>query len=526
MLNLIDTLGEEYWEDFQLENEDVEFLYNLLLEKEIPLTTQELSSALVEERINRATLAFEQHRKAAGEVYKPNSTFQNGQNLVFPALGWRVGKVTGVRPGNNPELGNFDVIQVAFEVGEKREFASNLAIHILNEPPQEAPGNGFSEIQTVLDEHGESLAEFLEQDLETHPDFVRIAGNWFPRALLVDINIGHLNLVEAVLDMAGGGPLPTSTLIEQIGLSADVNPKLLEFSLDWAMQNDARFDEVGPAGKMLWFLNRLEPQGVLEPPIFLRYPGIDYDRPVLTKEMLDLERELDDELSPVQVRTQPKDEVEIRLIYPHLRSGTLPLSSQVKHLFPTAYEAPRIRFMLVDEATGESFPSWVVRDKRYVFGLKSWYEARGLIPGSLIRVRRGKNPGEVFIKTEHRRATREWMRTVLVGSDGGVVFAMLKQNVTSPFDDRMAIAVPDAETLDQVWTRGSRDHQPLDRILMSMVRELSKLNPQGHVHASELYAAINIVRRVPPGPILALLASHPGLTYLGDLHYRLTDMDF
>jgi len=42
-----------------------------------------------------------------------------------------------------------------------------------------------------------------------------------------------------------------------------------------------------------------------------------------------------------------------------------------------------------------------------------------------------------------------------------------------------------------------------------MVRELSKLNPQGHVHAIELYAAINVIRRCPPGPILAILASRP-----------------
>jgi len=198
----------------------------------------------------------------------------------------------------------------------------------------------------------------------------------------------------------------------------------------------------------------------------------------------------------------------------------------VRHLFPTAYEAPRIRFTLVDGDSGESFPSWVVREKRYIYGLKNWYNARGLTPGSLIRVKRGKKPGEVILKTEHRRANREWMRTVLVGSDGGVVFAMLKQYTTTTFDDRMAIAVPDVEALDQVWARSGRENQPLDRIILAMVRELSKLNPQGHVHAMELYAAINVIRRVPPGPILAILANHPDLTHVGDLHFRLAEIDY
>ena len=54
------------------------------------------------------------------------------------------------------------------------------------------------------------------------------------------------------------------------------------------------------------------------------------------------------------------------------------------------------------------------------------------------------------------------------------------------------------------------------------MRELTKLNPQGHVHAQELYAAVNILRRVPFAPLMALLASRPGeFVHVGDLHYRL-----
>ena len=78
----------------------------------------------------------------------------------------------------------------------------------------------------------------------------------------------------------------------------------------------------------------------------------------------------------------------------------------------------------------------------------------------------------------------------------------------------MAIAVPDIEALDQVWLRVQKERVPFERIVVNTVRELAKLNPQSHVHASELYAAVNIVRRCPPGPILALLASVPGLCML------------
>ena len=80
----------------------------------------------------------------------------------------------------------------------------------------------------------------------------------------------------------------------------------------------------------------------------------------------------------------------------------------------------------------------------------------GMMPGSILRVRRGKKPGEVIIHTDTRRPSREWIRTVLVGSDGGVVFAMLKQIVSTPFDDRMAVAIPDHKALDQVWANSQK----------------------------------------------------------------------
>jgi hypothetical protein len=142
-----------------------------------------------------------------------------------------------------------------------------------------------------------------------------------------------------------------------------------------------------------------------------------------------------------------------------------------------------------------------------------------------VRVQRGDKPGEVILHGGNRRPSREWSRTVLVGSDGGVVFAMLKQSVQSNFDERMAIAVPDVEALDRVWLQMNKERPPFEKVVVNMVRELAKLNPQGHVHASELYAALNVVRRCPPGPMLALLASRSWFIHVGDLHFRLNDSE-
>jgi hypothetical protein len=519
------SLREDYWENFSIQADDREFIYNYLLDKETPLTSQELLHALVIYRIQREKQAIEKQRSSGGDIYLPKNSYKTGQNLVFPAFNWERGKVLSVRAGQNPDLGNFEVIRVRLENRGEKELAANLANHALNLPVDHIIEDASLDFSSVINEYRDTLLDSIEDDLKKDSDFVLIAGKWFPRALLVDINIGHLNLAEAILDMAGGGPMSTVALMEQVGLTEEPNSKLVEFSLDLALQEDPRFDEVGAAGETIWFLQRLEPQSVQQIPPYLRYTEIDCDRSLLSPEMLALERKLDDELTPLLGKYPPVNEVQVTLIFPHWRSGTLPLSGQMRHLFPTAYEAPRIRFLFVDGETGQKFPGWVVRQHRYVYGLEEWYRKHNLMPGSLVRVRRGNQPGEVIVQCDAQRGSREWVRTVLVGSDGGIVFALLKQIVSASFDERMAIAIPDLEALDQAWAQLQKERQPFERVVVNIVRELARLNPQSHVHASELYAAINIIRRCPPGPLLALLASRPWFVHVGDLHFRFDDSE-
>ena len=98
------SLREDYWETFDLQEEDIEFLYSYLLEIETPLTPNELVAALVEERIRREIGEFENQRASAGDIYFPKDSFTENQKLIFPALGWRQGRVTDLRPGVNPDI--------------------------------------------------------------------------------------------------------------------------------------------------------------------------------------------------------------------------------------------------------------------------------------------------------------------------------------------------------------------------------------------------------------------------------------
>ncbi len=515
------SLPLDYWEKLEISSKDVEAVNSHLFEVETPLTTRELVPVLIASRIAAEKQARDAQRKAAGRIYLPKDQYAAGEEIVFPALNWSRGTVTGTRVGLNPEITDFQVISVAMEDGMNRMFAASLQDHTLNQESganSEAGGSGSDE---VLEEYGEPLERKLEAAFDREAGLVRIAGRWFPRGLLVDVGEGQLNLAEAVLDMAQGEPQPAPALLKDVELPSGINPKLAEFSLNHAMQDDARFDEVGPAGQVLWCLRRLEPEGVREVPVFLRYSKIDYDPALLNEAMRKLEAQLDDELSASAAGAERKEvrEVTISLIYPHLRAGTLPLSERTRAMFPTAYESPRVRFTLIDARSAVKMPAWVVREHSYVFGLREWYKSHQLMPGSLVSVRRGQKPGEVVVEAKTQRSAKDWIRTLIVGADGGLVFAMLKQAITAEFNDRMAIYVPDFHALDPLWEK----KRPFDELVVSVMREVTKLTPQGHVHAQELYAAINLVRRVPPAPLFALLAGQPRFVHVGDLHYRLEE---
>lgn len=517
------SLPNEYWLSLQITPQDVENLHTILFERETPLTVGDLSAEFVDSRLKAERSAAESKQKAGGKTFLPKEKYQVGDELVFPALGWKRGQVVSLRAGSNPSMAGFDVLTVAMDDRSERLFAANLETHFLNEAPIPTQESDEMSPAFILQEHGSSIEKKLEAAFNADEGLVKIAGRWFPRALLIDINQGQLNLAEAVLDMSGGEPLTTEGLIKEIELPAGINPRLAEFSLNYALQDDSRFDEVGPAGQVLWCLRRLEPDYVREVPPPLQYIEIEHDRENLNDAMKNLEAQLDDELTPTHEADSKADvsSVTFALIYPHLRAGTLPMSARARKLFPTAYESPRVRFTLVDGKTKQRIPAWVVIESGYIFGLREWYKSHQLIPGSLVQVRRGEKPGEVIVEVKSQRSAKDWVRTVMVGTDGGIVFAMLKQAITAEFNDRMAIHVPDFKTLDPIWEK----KRSFEDLVLLVMRELTKSNPQGHVHAQELYAAVNLVRRVPPAPLFALLETNPKFKHVGDLHFRLDNED-
>ncbi len=521
-VNLIQrkTQDPTYWsEEFTVSPQDLQYLSTLLVEDELPRSTEELSKELVLHKSQQEKAVIDR-ALAKGIPYQPKKSYDVGEWVVFPVLDYQVGEVIDVRPGYNPEHNSFRVIRVAFEEGEEREFASELeSDHPLNRDRSTAASEDLHSPVELASIYGPQIAEQVEDRLESELNFIRLAGKWFRRDLLVEVHEGHLNLAEAVLDIAEGGPLPTEALLGDVELPEEISPQLRIFSLNYALQADERFDEVGPTGEVLWFLHRMKPENVLSTPEHIQYDPRPYEPSLLTSEMHSLEQSLDDEWSDIETPDELSEPVEFVLTYPHWRSGTLPLSSRLAPIFPSG-NTEHVRFTFVDGNSGDEMPGWVVQEGRYVYGLKEWYEEYDIPVGAYLEISLGRNPNSVNVQPRNLRSRQEWVR-VAFPVDGKLTFEMHKVNISAEYDELMVMATADLAEMDKVWRRTEKKDLSLTQLVEEIFPELVKLSPQGAVHAATLYSAVNAAVRTPPGPLLEVLVTSDMYAPVGDNYWVL-----
>jgi hypothetical protein len=516
------TDKEQYWtDDFEVNDDDLDYLFNLFLETEAPLSLRDLTLRLIEYRLNEANRYIDQQIRR-GALFQPQQAYDIGQQIVFPSRQYEMGEVVAKRTGNNAEHGDFEVIQVRFDGDRVIEFASNLLTpHQLNVTDADDLKGDIEEDAThVLRRYGRYIARKLRDRFDENPDVVYLAGRWFLQSLLTEVNIGHLNLAEAVLDMHGGGPVGTEQILSEIGMDLDDNQRLHVFSMDYAMQQDKRFDEVGPAGKVLWFLHRMEPDMVRKLPPQLEYEPTQHNTNMLTPEMRELVFDIDDELSPIELPESEETEVTITLTYPYRRTGTLPLAATLQHLFPTAFETTQIITTLVDAETGDEAQGWVVRELGYVYGLDTFYRNYGIPVGAFVTVRRHEDPTKLIIEFATRNPRTELIR-MAVPTDNTLRFETHKRKIPADYDDLMIFGVEDLAALDQVWKKNRST--PISTLVKRLMPELAALTPQATVHLKTLYSAVNLIKRCPPEPILVALTSHPEFEYVGSAYWKMAE---
>ncbi len=508
--------------DFLVTDDDVETLTGILLEREIPLSIDELALTLIEQRLQEQKAAAQERYKDV-HVYRPSDAYEVGQTVMFPAFEHATAIVTDRRAGDNPQYGDFSVIQVEFEDETSREFAADFkGGHKLSAESAEAllPGVPDLDAQQVLYENRDLLIEKLTDKLRETGDLVNVAGKWFSRGLMSEVNEGYLNLAEAVLDIAEGGPLTTEEILTQVGGLGSSALDLQLFSMNDALNRDNRFDEVGPLNNVLWYLKREEPKEVQNPPEVLAYHPIDYELEALTPEQNTLEAEIDDEWSPVEDDREFDTQVAITLIFPHRRAGTLPLNAAMRRIFPTARRTQRIAVTLIDGQDGQEYSGWVVRQGRYVFGLKDIYSKHKLPVGAQILVRRHSDGDKIVVDFHAHRPRTEYVRLVTT-KNNQIDFEDQKRAIGAEYDDLMIIGTDDLAEVDQLADHYKRTN--LNSILRTLISELSNNSPQGTVHAKTLYSAVNVLKRCPPGPIFATLNTSPGFEPVGNHYWRLSD---
>ena len=512
------TQTTEYWVDeFAVHKEDVEHLYEWLVEENEPRTLDQLAVKLIERRCQREELALAKGGK--GAVYQPQETFEVGQRIVFPILDYTSGQVLAVRPGNNPRYGVFNVIQVQLENEETpREFAAQFSPdHPLNRSvAQIEQSEGLLSPSQLYERYREHVTGRLIQALQKNEEFVHFDERWFLRGLLPEVTPFHLNIAEAMIDERGQ-PLTVAQLLEEVELAESSAPNR-QYALGHALSLDSRFASAGSGDEATWYLNNLIPAAVRENPLHLvplyRARGGEF----LNRELYDLAHELHDEAD--QLATAPAvlpgsvDSVQILLTYPHRREGTLPLTAQALGMLAEDLP-PRFLVSFVDERNKEKLAGWMMPAAGYAWGLGDWYQRHELPVGSVIELRRTDEPLTFALVYEQGKRKAEWIREAKV-FNGRLTFSMQRKAYTCRYDKHLLIDEGSVAELDRLWVAPGGPPPSLFEHLTDVFPELAKLSGQGLVHAKSLYAAVNLTRRSGAVPIFAELTRHACFDPVGD----------
>ena len=512
------TQTANYWgSDFTLTDSDTEQIYNYFIEAEKPQTVTEIARSVMAYRVAEEVNSVKK-MLAGRAVYQPANSYDVGDELVFPAMNFVAGKVTAVRDGYNPQDGQFKAITVDID-GDAREFAAQLENeHTLNETNSDAlTAMVDSDVDELFAQYGDTVEAQVGEALNSNPEFVCLENVWFVKSLMAEVNVGHLHLTEAVLEMFEGGPLKTEEIIPHLDMDASADAEVQTFSLNYHLLEDDRFDEIAPKGEIAWFLKRLEPAELQKPPERLHYNSIPYDRALLSPQLLLMERELDDEWSDLDTPLSAHPVV-FTLIYPHRHAGVIPLTSRIRPLFPEG-TAPRQRVVFVDDESNEEIVGWVSHEGRFILGLNAWYEEHSIPVGGFIHLNPGPEPGVVSLGYDRRRGKKEWVR-LATAVDNRIQFELKRRSVGCGFDDLMIVGTDTVAAIDALWKRAESHQRSVASLLAEIFPPLADLNPQGTVHAKTLYSALNMLKRVPPGAMFADLVRHPAFQPVGDHYWK------
>ncbi len=509
------SASELYWTAFSVNDRDMERVYAHMLEKGDAVSIVDLARVVIGAR------AHEEHERrqrlsAQAVLYQPKVSFLIGQRVIFSALNDVEGMVTAIRDSNNPRMKPFQVLTVEFSDGTTREFAGAYELaHPLNEMKPIVTGAADESPEEIYARYGQKIERLLIARLRADKEFVEQDGKWLLRGLLTEINVGFLNIAEAAIEQNNAG-MSTAELARVLELDANGSKReTLLFSLDYALQRDERFMDVGPRGETRWFLNRLVPAEVTSVPRILQFGAVSEAESTLPPELETILSEIEDD-NNLDARGEHAASVNLILTYPHRRAGSLPYTQGVRALFPEA-DKPML-ITLVDEY-GVRLSAWIVPDGNYIFGLKAWFDRSKLNPGALIELVPHAEALTAEIRFQPRREGKSlWVKTAKV-ENGHLTFGTSPRPVAFKYDEEMLILPEDQNGLDKL-TASNYGERSLDALLVEIFPELVKLGSSS-IHAKTLYSAVNFAKRVGARAVFSALVRNEAFTTTGGGYFVL-----
>jgi len=502
---------EEFWQDgYQVSGNDLDLITGLILDSGKPQPLSVLVSTVITARHRDERDAIARQARS-GRLYQPKGHYELGQTLVFSAMDFAVGQVVSVRDGQNPRVGPFSVIRIAFADGSaEREFATDFDhLHPLNRPAEELILGGAPQMseEDLVQRFDQYVAPRLEQALVADSDFLHFDGRWFLRELLPDMNLEYLlNLAEAMID-EGGRPLATRDMLPRLGVDPGVPEEVQLFALNCALTEDQRFDNVSLTQEPAWFLRGLQPEAVFHRPAVLdpsfRARGGEH----IGLTMLDLVEELGDELDDVEgAPLRDLESVHFEVSFPHLYAGTMPATAQFLRMLPLTH-VRHLRVTLVDARTGERFDAWVVPGEGYVCGLGDWYKSLNMPVGGQVSVAPTDEPFTFSLSTGEMRVGRnEWIVTATVRDDAFSLQMLPPRSTVMVRSDRhMLVGVPDVEAIARLVGGAAEEGTSLSAVIRVAFGELAKFKSGLGVHAKSIYSVANLIRRTGAVAVFAEL---------------------
>jgi hypothetical protein len=241
----------------------------------------------------------------------------------------------------------------------------------------------------IFDRYGQFVTPSLLAGLRESTEFVNFGGEWFLKGFLLPIQEGHLNLAEAVLDLAAGFS-EAQDILAVLEMPSETSQAVKMFSLNHALASDSqgRFKFAGTKQVTEWCLPRV---AEAKPLRFQRGPA-----------SVSLDHVLDDVVEIVpESASEPAPHGDVQT-WSHVLSfydwywGHLPYDVRAKALLvePLLEDQSCARLHLRPSAGSDPFPVVVYYPSDRQLGwwgsaeLRHFFEGHELAPGATIRVRR------------------------------------------------------------------------------------------------------------------------------------------